>query len=94
MLDRGDLDKLVRALAETREREIGCDECFEQMDRFAEIEFSGSDAATCRWSMITCVSARTATRSMRPCLWRSVQGEVPAQSVVLVPAVARRRVRS
>ena len=46
MLDRGDLDKLMRALAETREREIGCDECFEQMDRFAEIEFSGSDAAS------------------------------------------------
>jgi hypothetical protein len=45
MLDRGDLDKLMRALAETREREIGCDECFEQMDRFAEIEFSGSDSA-------------------------------------------------
>ena len=46
MLDRGDLDKLMRVLAETREREIGCDECFEQMDRFAEIEFSGSDSAT------------------------------------------------
>jgi hypothetical protein len=46
MLDRGDLDKLVRAVAETRESEIGCDECFELMDRFAEIEFSGSDAAT------------------------------------------------
>jgi hypothetical protein len=46
MLDRGDLDKLVRALAATLESEIGCDECFEQMDRFAEIEFSGSDAAT------------------------------------------------
>ena len=46
MLDRDDLDKLVRAVAETRESEIGCDECFEQMDRFAEIEFSGSEAAT------------------------------------------------
>jgi hypothetical protein len=46
MLYRGDLDKLMRALAETREREIGCDECFKQMDRFAEIEFSGSDSAT------------------------------------------------
>jgi hypothetical protein len=46
MLDRDDLDKLVRAVAETRESEIGCDECFEQMDRFAELEFSGSDAAT------------------------------------------------
>jgi hypothetical protein len=45
MLNRADLNKLVRAVAETRESEIGCDECFEQMDRFAEIEFSGSDAA-------------------------------------------------
>ena len=46
MLNRSDLKKLVRAVAETRETEIGCDECFEQMDRFAEIEVSGSEAAT------------------------------------------------
>ena len=46
MLNRSDLSKLGRAVAETRGTEIGCDECFEQMDRFAEIEFSGSDAAT------------------------------------------------
>jgi hypothetical protein len=46
MLNRSGLNKLVRAVAETRETEIGCDECFEQMDRFAEIEFSGSDAVT------------------------------------------------
>jgi hypothetical protein len=45
VLNRGDLNSLVRAVAETRESEIGCDECFEQMDRLAEIEFSGSDAA-------------------------------------------------
>ncbi len=45
MLNRSNLKKLVRAVAETREIEIGCDECFEHMDRFAEIEFSGSDAA-------------------------------------------------
>jgi hypothetical protein len=46
LLYRGDINKLVRAVAETREGEIGCDECFERMDRFAEIEFFGSDAAT------------------------------------------------
>jgi hypothetical protein len=47
VLNRGDLNKLVRAVAGTRESEIGCDECFEQMDLFAEIEleFSGADAA-------------------------------------------------
>ena len=41
MLKRGDIVKLMRALAET---EIGCDECFEQLDRFAEVELSGVEA--------------------------------------------------
>jgi len=45
MLDRGDLDKLIRAVAGTREREIGCDECFALMDRYAELKYFGSDAA-------------------------------------------------
>ena len=44
MLERGDVDKLVRAVAETRETEIGCDECFQRLDRFAEAELSGLDA--------------------------------------------------
>jgi hypothetical protein len=44
MLKRGDLIKLVRVLAETRETEISCDECFEQLDRFAEAELFGLGA--------------------------------------------------
>jgi hypothetical protein len=44
MLKRDDIVKLVRIVAETREVEIGCDECFERLDRFAEARFSGSDA--------------------------------------------------
>jgi hypothetical protein len=35
----------VRAILETREVEIGCDECFEQLDRFVEMRLSGMDAA-------------------------------------------------
>jgi hypothetical protein len=38
MLWRGDVVKLVRVVAETREIEIGCDECFERLDSFAEAE--------------------------------------------------------
>ncbi len=45
MLKRGDLVKLVRVVAETRETEIGCDECFEQLDSFAEAELSGVEAS-------------------------------------------------
>jgi hypothetical protein len=44
VLKRGEVVKLVRVVAETREVEIGCDECFERLDRFAETEFSGVEA--------------------------------------------------
>ncbi|MDP9457897.1 MAG: hypothetical protein M3Q60_19485 [Actinomycetota bacterium] len=43
--DREDLEKIVMALSLTREEEIGCDECFERLDRFVEMELSGLDAA-------------------------------------------------
>jgi bacterioferritin-associated ferredoxin len=36
---------LVREIAEAREVEIGCDECFEQLDRFVEMKLSELDAA-------------------------------------------------
>jgi hypothetical protein len=46
MLKRGDIVKLVRVVADTRETEIGCDECFERLDSFAEAELSGVKAST------------------------------------------------
>jgi hypothetical protein len=45
MLKRGDVTKLVRVVAETHEIEIGCDECFERLDSFAETELSGLEAS-------------------------------------------------
>ncbi len=45
MLKRGDVAKLVRVVAETREVEIGCDECLERLDSFAETELSGVEAS-------------------------------------------------
>ena len=45
MLRRDDIVKLVRVVAETHETEIGCDECFEQLDSFAETEISGAEAS-------------------------------------------------
>jgi hypothetical protein len=44
MLKRDDIVKLVRVVAETHETEIGCDECFEQLDSFAEAELFGVEA--------------------------------------------------
>jgi hypothetical protein len=45
MLERGDVVKLVKVVAETHETEIGCDECFEQLDIFAETELSEVEAS-------------------------------------------------
>jgi hypothetical protein len=45
MLKRGDVIKLVRVVAETHETEIGCDECFEELDSFVETEISGAEAS-------------------------------------------------
>ena len=44
ILKRGDVVKLMRVVAATHETEIGCDECFERLDAFAEAELSGVDA--------------------------------------------------
>lgn len=45
MLNPEDLGKLARALDMTREEELACDECFEELDRFVEMELAGLDAA-------------------------------------------------
>ena len=37
--------KMAQMIAATRPVEIGCDECFEQLDRFAELELAGKNAA-------------------------------------------------
>jgi len=43
MLKRGDVGRLAKAVAETRETEIGCDECFEKLDVLAEAGLSGAE---------------------------------------------------
>jgi hypothetical protein len=46
MLKSTDISKLVKVIAETRETEIGCDECFERLDIFVEAELSGFQSGT------------------------------------------------
>ncbi len=43
--ERDALEKIVVAASRTRDDEIGCDECFERLDRFVEVELAGLDAA-------------------------------------------------
>lgn len=39
------IKQMVQMVAATRPDEIGCDECFEQLDRFAEEVLAGKNAA-------------------------------------------------
>lgn len=39
------IQQMVQMVAATRPDEIGCDECFEQLDRFAEDVLAGKNAA-------------------------------------------------
>lgn len=44
-LDLETLRQMVHGIITTRPNEIGCDECFEQMDRFVETILAGKSAA-------------------------------------------------
>ena len=39
------LKKMVRAIASTKDDEIGCDECFNQVDQFVELKLQGKNAS-------------------------------------------------
>ena len=45
MAEPGDLRRIVRMIYQTRADEISCDECFAQLDRFAELVREGQPAA-------------------------------------------------
>lgn len=40
-LDDKKIKKMVRAIASTHEKEIGCEECFSEVDKFVELELAG-----------------------------------------------------
>jgi hypothetical protein len=75
MLKRDDVVKLVRVVAQTREIEIGCDECFEQLDSFAETELSGVEASAAmplvRDHLDKCADCRSKFEALRTAVRRT-----------------------
>jgi hypothetical protein len=43
-MERPELKQALRRLLGPSEPEVGCDECFEQLDRYVELELAGADA--------------------------------------------------
>lgn len=44
MMERPDLKQALGRLLGPEGPELGCDECFEQLDRYVELELAGKDA--------------------------------------------------
>lgn len=44
MDEQDPIKQMLDMIAATRPDEIGCDECYEQLDRFAELVLAGKDA--------------------------------------------------
>jgi hypothetical protein len=44
MIDRPDLKQTLGRLLGPAEPEVGCDACFEELDRYVELELAGADA--------------------------------------------------
>jgi anti-sigma factor RsiW len=43
-MKRPDLEQAVGRVLGPAEQEIGCDECFEELDRYVDLELAGKDA--------------------------------------------------
>ena len=44
MKERSDLDRTLDRVLGPGEPELGCDECFAELDRYVELEVAGADA--------------------------------------------------
>ena len=44
MTDRGKFNEVLARLLGPSEPEVGCDVCFEELDRYVELELAGEDA--------------------------------------------------
>jgi hypothetical protein len=70
-MERPDLTQALRGLVGPAEPEIGCDECFEELDRYVELELelAGADADAAipglRAHLAGCAACREEHESLR-----------------------------
>jgi hypothetical protein len=69
MKDRPDLKQALGRLLGPAEREIGCDECFDQLDRYVDLELAGADVDAAlpgfRAHLVGCPACREEHESLR-----------------------------
>ena len=70
MNERPELKQALGRLLGPAGPEVGCDECFEQLDRYVELELAGADADAAipglRAHLVGCPACREEHESLRP----------------------------
>jgi hypothetical protein len=69
MMDRPSLKQVLGRLLGPAEQEVGCDECFDVLDRYVELELAGADADAAipglRPHLTGCAACREEYESLR-----------------------------
>jgi hypothetical protein len=77
MTERSDVDQAVRRLLGPAGPELGCDDCFEQLDRYVELELAGADADAAIPGLRAHLEGCPACREEHESLYALVSGDQP-----------------
>jgi hypothetical protein len=77
MMGRPDIDAILAALLGPEQPEIGCDECFDELDRYVELERAGADADAALPGMAAHLEGCPACREEHASLRELVDGRPP-----------------
>lgn len=80
-MDRNRFEKWLRNIYETRDEEISCTECFDQVSRFVDLEISGENAAIrmpqIKHHLNQCRACREEYEALRDLRLLEEKGELP-----------------
>jgi hypothetical protein len=77
MTDRADFNKALGRLLGPAGPELGCDACFEQLDRYVELEVAGADADAAVPGLRAHLDGCAACREEHDSLYALVSGDQP-----------------
>jgi len=77
MSERPDVEQALSRLLGPAEPELGCDACFEQLDRYVELELAGADADAAIPGLRAHLEGCPACREEHESLYALVRGDQP-----------------
>lgn len=79
---RDRFERWLKNIHHTREQEISCSECFDQVSHFVDVELAGEDAASrmplLRQHLDQCATCREEYDTLRDLRWLEKGGQLPS----------------